>query len=131
VSTAFIVAGSVALLLALLLLYAYLSVPPAARGRDPRRGGYMRLEPNASVSVSPGTVERVGTYTGCKTDGASRVARVRLGLPPDPSRTTALGFSTVGLSPVSVTVTRPGTPTTDADGTYLFRMANPDDLPAA
>lgn len=60
-------------------------------GPVPPHGGSITPEPNASDVSSPTTAERVATYTGSKTVGPSRVVRARLGLPPEPSRTTALG----------------------------------------
>lgn len=90
-STATIVAGSVALLLALALLYSWLTTPPRLesrrRGRDRRRGGY--IKPPASSTQNPVTTYTIaGTRTTedyCSSLGAlgdrragSEILRTRL-----------------------------------------------------
>lgn len=48
----------------------------AGRTRARRRGGFVGLGP-ASGSMSPRTVARVATYTGCSPDGPPAVGEVR------------------------------------------------------
>jgi hypothetical protein len=87
-------------------------------GRDiphPPHGGSITPEPSASDVPSQTTAERVATYTGSKPGGPSRVARVRLGLPPEPSRTTALGDCGCGQKHATATDGQHGIPGTAAN----------------
>jgi hypothetical protein len=98
---------SVALLLTLVVLTLTRRSP---RGPTRRRGGYIHPRPNASGSASPGTVERVATYTASsRSSGDRSEARTAFTPPPGPSRTTAPGSSTSG------TGGSPGAGTTDVD----------------
>ena len=107
------------------LLFAYALIarlPRGKRGPTPRRGGYIHPPSNASASASPGTVERVATYTGSsRTFGSPWAGRTAFSPLADLSRTIAPGFST------SVTGGNPGHPTMVVREPIVFDFRKPPD----
>lgn len=86
---------------------------PLERGRDPRRGGY--IKPPASGNGNQGMAERVGIYTGYSPDGALQVVGGTSQTQPAPSRIT--GHTSSGSETATDGDTRRGRSAPNGAGT--------------